>query len=281
MSQTLSVILPAHNEADYIQDCARALLASAPLPAGWHTEVIVVANGCSDATVELANGFRGSAAVLGWTWTVLDLEHGGKLGALQAGDAATSGSIRAYLDADVRIDPDLLPQIVVALSEDQPLYASGSPRVSRASSWITRAYARCWSTLPFVTTGVPGFGLFAVNAKGRARWQDWPDIISDDTFVRLSFAPTERIRVAAGYTWPMVEGFANLVKVRRRQNAGVDEIRREFPELMRNDDTPGVPLGGKLSRLICDPIGFAIYVTVSLAVKSPLFRDKSRWARGR
>ncbi|MBT3142625.1 glycosyl transferase [Phaeobacter gallaeciensis] len=281
MNQTLSVILPAHNEAEYIQDCARALLASAPLPAGWQTDVVIVANGCTDTTVALANGFRDAAEHLGWSWKVLDLKQGGKLGALQAGDATATGTIRAYLDADVQLDPDLLPQIVKALSADVPLYASGSPRVSRASSWITRAYARCWATLPFVTTGVPGFGLFAVNAKGRARWHDWPDIISDDTFVRLSFAPTERIRVAAGYTWPMVEGFANLVKVRRRQNAGVDEIKRKFPELMQNDDTPGVPLSGKFRRLICDPIGFGMYVTVSLAVKTPLFRDKSHWARGR
>jgi hypothetical protein len=30
-----------------------------------------------------------------------------------------------------------------------------------------------------------------------------------------------------------------------------------------------------------DPLGFAAYALVSLTVKTPLFRTKTRWARGR
>lgn len=73
-------------------------------------------------------------------------------------------------------------------------YASGTPRVSPAKSWVTRAYARFWQQLPFASSDAPDFGVFAVKAAGRARWGRFPDIISNDTYVRLLFAPRERGR---------------------------------------------------------------------------------------
>jgi glycosyltransferase involved in cell wall biosynthesis len=274
---SVSVILPAHNEAEWIGGCLDALLAS-DHP---QVQVIVVANGCTDDTADLARARIDAAAAKGWELSVIDTATGGKLSALNIGDAAATGAIRVYLDADVVISSALLGQIAGALDRPEPRYATGTPRVVRAQTAVTRAYARLWVTLPFVTRDAPGFGLFAVNEAGRKRWGDWPDIISDDTFARLQFAPAERLRLPAAYDWPMVEGFANLVRVRRRQNDGVAEFARRYPELLANDATPGVGAIGALRRLLCDPLGFATYAAVTLAVKTPLFKSRNRWVRGR
>lgn len=279
MTGLASVIIPAHNEADYIEVCLEALFASDQPAYAWSIEVIVVANGCSDDTVARAWAFASKAQERGWPLHVLDLPLGGKMGALNAGDKAAAGATRVYLDADVIVSPALMGQITEALDTTSPRYASGQPVVAPAKSWITRAYARFWQTLPFVQQGTPGFGIFAVNAAGRARWSSFPDIISDDTFVRLQFTPVERIRVDASYSWPMIEGFRNLVRVRRRQNAGVDEIAERFPKLMRNDDKTKVR--GMAGRFLKDPLGFAVYGAVSLAVKSRYAKSSERWARGR
>ena len=92
---------------------------------------------------------------------------------------------------------------------EAPRYASGRPNVTLSGQdTLTRHYTRFWETIPFMTQGVPGFGVFAMNRAGRARWGAWPDIISDDTFARLSFAPSERVSVPATYDWPMIEGFS-------------------------------------------------------------------------
>lgn len=278
MTRRLSVILPAHDEAEWIEACLAALFASDPLPEGWTGEVLVVANGCADDTAKRARAM--SDATSGWDLAVIERTEGGKPGALSQGDTAARGTIRAYLDADVRVDPPLMAQLVAALDCNVARYASGTPRLTRAHSAFTRAYGRFWVTLPFVTHGVPGFGLFAMNDSGRARWGAWPEIISDDTFARLSFAPDERIRVPAGYGWPPVEGLGNLVRVRRRQNRGVDEISRLYPDLAAHDDTPRIGMRGLLRRLLADPAGFAAYALVSLAVKTPLFGG-SGWTRGR
>jgi hypothetical protein len=124
----------------------------------------------------------------------------------------------------------------------------------------------------------PGYGLFAVNAAGRARWGTFPALISDDTFVRLQVQPSERVQVAARYDWPMIEGFAALTKVRRRQDAGVAEIAQLYPGLLAREAKARLGKGALLAMALRDPLGFATYAAVSLAVR---FGKSGGWVRGR
>ncbi|MDP2084173.1 MAG: glycosyltransferase [Gemmobacter sp.] len=274
----LSVIVPASNEEGWIGPCLDAVLASDP--PGIAAEVIVVANACRDDTVAQARARSGAAAAAGWGLTVLDLAEPGKLNALNAGDRAARGGLRAYLDADVGVSPALMRQIAQALAAAPgPAYASGTPVIPRAASHMTRAYARFWQRLPFARSPAPGFGLFAMNAAGRARWGDWPTIISDDTFARLHFAPQERIGLPATYTWPMVEGLARLVRVRARQDAGVAELVARWPHLLANEGKPRLGHAALARLALADPAGFAAYAAVSLAVR--LAPAGEGWVRGR
>lgn len=274
----LSVIIPASNEAGYIGPCLQALFASHPVPGG--AEAIVVANGCRDATAEVARACQAAAAGAGWRLAVLELAMGGKPGALNAGDgAAAAGGIRAYLDADVIVSPALMAALAEALAGPLPLYASGTPRIPRARSPVTRAYARFWQRLPFNRSPAPGYGLFATNPAGRARWGAFPPIISDDTFVRLQFTPQERVQLAPPYAWPMIEGFAALVRVRRRQNAGVAEIEALYPGLLAREAKAAFGAADLLALALRDPAGLAAYAAVSLAVRAR--PAAATWTRGR
>lgn len=275
MWRLLSVIIPASNEEGFIGPCLTALLASGPVVA----EVIVVANGCHDATADVARGFAGTAAMRGWGLQVLDLATGSKPGALNAGDAVARGDLRLYLDADIIVTPQVLPQIVAALGRAAPAYAGATPCIPRAKSAVTRAYARFWQTLPFARSTAPGFGLFAVNAAGRARWDAFPAIIADDTFVRLQFTPDERVQVPARYDWPMIDGFAALTAVRRRQDAGMAEIAARYPALLSREGKARLGTAGLLARGLRDPAGFATYAAVSLAVR--LRKGGAGFTRGR
>lgn len=272
----LSVIVPASNEADWIGGCLTALFASDAVPGG--AECIVVANGCRDATAARARAMTALAQTAGWALKVLDLAPGGKTLALNAGDRAARGDVRAYLDADVRVSPPLMAQIAHALASDVPRYATGTARIPAAQSRITRLYARFWQRLPFAAGPAPGFGLFAVNMAGRARWGAWPPVISDDGLARLHFAPAERVQVPGSYDWPMVEGWAALVRVRRRQDAGMTELARVYPDLMKNGSAR--PEAARLGHLAAgDPAGFAVYAAVALAVR--MRRAGPDFARGR
>ena len=273
----LSVIIAARNEAGYIGKCLNSLLEQ-DAEAG-EVEVIVVANACTDDTVGAALATRGGFEARGWHLHVIEEPKPGKIHALNTGDQAAKGQFLVYLDADVACDTDMFAALRQALSSDAPLYATGTLKVTDARSWVTRQYARFWQKLPFVQGGAVGAGLFAVNRLGRARWQAFPDIISDDTYIRLNFAPHERIEVLPRYHWPMVEGLGNLIKVRRRQDDGVAEIVRLYSELVINDDKRSLSKGDIFGLFLRDPVGFCVYGFVSATVRlSPKSRQ---WTRGR
>ncbi len=272
-----TIIIPAHNEETLIGTCLDALVASDPI--SGVVEVIVAANGCTDKTADVARGYADALRAKGWGLRVLDLPEGGKLAALNAADRSAQGTTRAYLDADVTVSPSLMAGIERVLRSDDAAYASGQVNVVAGEGAASRAYARLWAQVPFMTTDVPGCGLFAVNASGRARWGDWPDIIGDDAFARLKFTPDERHLVPAPYDWPIASGFNTLVKVRRRQNTGVAELSEKFPELLKNDGVPGLGAGGYARLALRDPIGFATYCAVAVMVK--IKGEDRTWSRSR
>ena len=247
--------------------------------AAGSVEIIVVANACTDRTADIARGYGPAAETRGWALRVIEVAQGGKLNALNLGDAAAQGRGRMYLDADITCDADLLGQIRTALSADAPRYATGTLAIAPARSWVTRCYASAWRRLPFVRGGAVGAGLFAVNPGGRQRWTEFPAIISDDTFVRLQFSPSERVEVPAHYHWPMVEGFGNLVRVRRRQDAGVIELRRRYPDLFANEAKTPLTIPALLGIALRVPMGFLVYLAVHIAVR--LRPAPGEWTRGR
>ena len=273
----LSVIIAARNEAGYIGKCLNSILKQDD-EAG-PVEVIVVANACTDNTAEVALAARPGVEARGWDLYVIEDPTPGKIHALNTGDRAAVGDVLVYLDADVVCDTDLFGALRNVLAIDEPLYATGTLQVTAARSWITRQYARFWQRLPFVQGGAVGAGLFAVNRVGRSRWQEFPEIISDDTYVRLHFTPQERIEVSPKYHWPMVEGRSALIKVRRRQDDGVAEIARLYPELVGNDDKDRLSKTGVIGLFLKDPVGFVVYGCVSAAVR--LSPTSKQWTRGR
>ncbi|SMY06889.1 glycosyltransferase family 2 protein [Flavimaricola marinus] len=278
VAEMLSVIIPASNEEALIGGCLAALAASEE--PGLPVEVIVVANGCVDDTFAVAEAARSAIETRGWRFEVIDRAEGGKLEALNAGDLiATPGGMRAYLDADVTVSQGLLAEVAQALASDSPAYASGQVRIVGGPGFASRAYARLWAQVPFMKNSVPGCGFFAVNSAGRARWEEFPHVISDDIFVRLQFAPEERHQVSAGYDWPIADGFARLVTVRRRQDAGVAEISRLYPDLQAHEDKGRMGMAGAIRLALRDPVGFAVYVSVAIRVR--MARQGADWSRSR
>lgn len=247
--------------------CLRAVLAQTGLGAG-DLEVIVAVNGTKDDTVAKAESLAGEFASKGWAFQVLDIPEPGKLNALNVACAAAATQCQAFLDADVVMDPTLLAEVLAALEGEAPRYATGALRVAPAKSWVSRRYGALWVKLPFMAPGqAAGAGFFAVNAAGRARWDMFPDIIADDLYVRYLFSAEERIEVPSAFTWPLVEGFSALVRVRRRQDAGTEELWRLYPELQANEAKGGMGAADHIRLAVTQPIDYAVYVTIKLAVR--------------
>lgn len=272
----LSVIIPASNEAGHIGKCLRSLLDQ---DHQGEVQVVVVANGCRDDTAARAAAFKGEFAARGWLLTVLERAEGGKTAAMNLGDDHALHANRMYLDADILMDRNMLSALVKTINVAEPRFAGGRLVISPASSRVSRVYGRFWSSLPFMTRNVTGGGLYAVNAAGRARWGRYPQVIADDTYARLQFSEDERHRVNSSYRTNLAEGFPLLVRVRRRQDRGVEEIARLYPELLKRQGHVRPDRRELFGLALRDPVGFAVYAGVALAVRAK--RGDEGWTRDR
>jgi glycosyltransferase involved in cell wall biosynthesis len=128
--RTLSVVLPAYNEALRIGPALDELFGylrrrgthgrdGAPgadeLPE--HVEILVVDDGSDDGTAVLvaARPEAGTSPVEGVTLRVMTVPHGGKGAAVRAGMLAAAADVIVFADADMATPPDQLPYIVAAL----------------------------------------------------------------------------------------------------------------------------------------------------------------------
>jgi len=245
-------------------------------------EIIVVLNGCQDDSAEVAARHAMVARRVGCGFRVLDLPRPSKSAALNAGDAFACGDMRVYVDADVICSPDLLENLRSALDTPTPRYATGTITVASARSWVTTAYGHFWKTL--MLREVNGIGLYAVNAAGRRRWAAFPAMFSDDKFVRLCFAPEERVRVVSRYVWPLPEGWRRLVSVRIRWTEGNLELKRRFPWMVRRQTRARRPWV-YLDAALRDPAGFvvftSVYVSCWLLARPDISTEGTVWRRAR
>lgn len=179
---TLTVVVPAHNEERLIGVALRAL-RRAPADA---VEIIVVANGCRDATADRARDVSGVR--------VVEVAQSSKILALNAGNALATAATVAFVDADVTVDGGDLLALARRLESDPDRHvASPRMRVLPSASFWVRQYYRVWALTDYRSAGHIGSGVYLLDASGRARLGEFPDVVADDTFVQRLFAPAERL----------------------------------------------------------------------------------------
>jgi glycosyltransferase involved in cell wall biosynthesis len=221
-SGVTSVVIPAHNEQAVLGRCLRRLLADA---APGEFEVVVAANGCTDGTARVARAVPGVA--------VVEVAVASKSAALNAGDEVAVGFPRIYLDADIELttaDARALAAAVATAGEPtrpggpgrsgrtagataaratgtagDPTGTAGDPVLAAAPRRVldtagrpllVRAYYAVNGRLPAFRHALFGRGVIALSRPGRARFESFPEIVSDDLFLDSLFAPDEKREVA-------------------------------------------------------------------------------------
>lgn len=104
MSKKLSIIIPVHNEEQTLRSVLQSCLQLQPF------EIIVVANGCTDKSVEIAKGYKACKVLL--FEKPLGHNVGRAMGAKEA-----KGDILLFLDADFAIASASLKQFLRPLIE--------------------------------------------------------------------------------------------------------------------------------------------------------------------
>lgn len=177
-----SIVIPAHNEGARL-GANLTLLTEGMTPGEF--EIIVVANGCTDNTVDIAKSIPGVF--------VIELDEAGKAGALRAGDEAAQRLSRIYLDADVPLSASEARSLAAAVAQPGVFAATGQRRVvTRGTAIPVRAYYAISRRLPVFRDGLFGRGVIALSPAGRARFGEFPSMIADDLYLDSLFESHEK-----------------------------------------------------------------------------------------
>jgi glycosyltransferase involved in cell wall biosynthesis len=139
----LSVVLPAHNEAENIGAVVRDFLR-ATRSLGRPVEVIVIDDGSTDGTADAAN--VGSE----WVRVVRRDRNGGYGAALTTGFSRARGDWVFFTDGDGQFGASQLPGFLRRALDGSADMVVGY-RHPRADRWSRRALGRTWSTLVRLT----------------------------------------------------------------------------------------------------------------------------------
>jgi glycosyltransferase involved in cell wall biosynthesis len=264
-----AVIIPAHDEAGVI---ARTLRSLAPLTALPGIEVVVVCNGCHDATAEIARGFAGVR--------VEETTRGSKIVALNLGDEVATAWPRLYLDADIDILPETVLAVFGALDEDgvlaaRPYYVYDT---SGASSPV-RSYYRARSRTPAPPSRLWGAGGYAVTEQGHRRFAEFANVTADDSWFDGQFADDEKRVVAAPPMRVRTPRDAQaLLAILARQRRGYVELGIRSSANIRSK---GLLASVKGPRTALDAGWYAFFSVVSRRRAERVLRQQNerRWER--
>ena len=159
MAPALTVVLPAHNEADMLEEAVRDV-ATGLRGRARSFEIVVVENGSADATAAIANRLAGEYPEV----RALSLAEADYGRALRAGLLAASGEVVVNFDVDF-CDLGFLDRAVPLVEADGgPAVVVGSKRT--AGSADTRGWQRRLVTGVFSSLLRYGFGLTVSDTHG-------------------------------------------------------------------------------------------------------------------
>lgn len=268
-----AILIPAHDEAEVIGRTLWYLSRALPFDL---FRVIVIANGCSDATAARARAALPMAEVI-------ETDRPGKCRALNLGyQAAGPGVPVVCMDADLDVTAEAVTALVAAVMAPGRFAACGQMDVTTTEAApAVRLFYKGWRTNPYFARGKFG-GLFALSPEGAARVFPLPEITADDEFVRRSFAQHETTFVpACRFVARAPATLSSLVRVRRRSLRGAREVARMGKSSPERGSA--VRMLGRAMTAPSDalPIGFFFLVTawvrLRLAVERPAAAP--RWER--
>ena len=135
-----SVVIPAHNEEQYIGKCLAAVRQAADAVRPCRTEIIVVANRCTDRTAEIAAAY-GAAVLQNDDRCISSIRN--------TGVRAAEGQIVVTVDADTQMPAGTLREIRKMLRTGRYIGGGANPVFDRMSLGIlcSTMYV-AWNLLP-------------------------------------------------------------------------------------------------------------------------------------
>jgi hypothetical protein len=187
----------------------------------------------------------------------------------------------------VVISTESVRRVAAVLRQGEVQAASAQLKVNLENrGWLIRAYYQIWTRLPYCREEMVGSGVYALSEEGRAAFGDFPELLAEDDFIRMSF-PRERRRQVedASFEIEAPTDFRALLKIRSRWARSNDQLAAQFPELPRGErrDYRG-PLGELLKTPALWPAagvyGFVVLATRVIGkLQNRFASNPKKWSR--
>lgn len=241
----VSIIVPAYNEEEVIGRAIESLLAM-DYPA---FEVVVIDDGSSDATPEIAGRWEGEGGEV--EVRVLTKRNGGKATALNAGIAQARYPFVLCMDADSWMEPGTLRAAMPHFADPNVGAVAGNVKVENRDGLLTRLQALEYIeglNMPRRAQGfigavniVPGpVGIFRREALEEVGGYDTDTFAEDaDLTLKLVTSGWKVLYEDQAVTWTAApEGFLDLIQQRYRWTRGLlqavgkrkEVLLRPFPD---------------------------------------------------
>ncbi len=142
-----SVLVPAHNEEGYIENCLQSIKSAADNVMD-EVEIIVALNRCTDQTADIAAGFQ----------AVIVNEDRKNLARIRnAAARAATGDVIVTIDADSQMSRNMFVEIAAKLSAGKTI---GGGVMIRPERWSLGIFMSLLTVLPFLLIHRVSGGLF-------------------------------------------------------------------------------------------------------------------------
>ena len=230
----ISVIVCAHNEAQFVGPCLHSLLAQTRVP----DEILVVNNASTDETGAVAQQIPNVR--------VVDEPRKGLVVARETGRRASAGDLLVYLDADCRAPLRWLELIERHFMRDPALIALSAPYRFYDWDWWGRLLIRAYDFTLAPVRGRKNSHIIALDVKQYVSADQRADDILREIRRQgaLSIAchphhrTTRRIEISTCYLWDHRDELSDLVDVWEAANR--DDLfsvtsLRHFPYVANSD----------------------------------------------
>lgn len=129
-SKTISIIIPAKNEAQYLGQCLNSL--SALIFPAERYEIILADNGSTDQTAQIAQSYGARVVPLPEKTTISAVRNGGA--------SRASGDILVFLDADCTVAKDWLLSAELYFDRDDISCFGSSPIIPDNATWVEKTW---------------------------------------------------------------------------------------------------------------------------------------------
>jgi glycosyltransferase involved in cell wall biosynthesis len=264
-----TVIIPAHNEAAVIAQCLDSIVGQ-----DFVESIIVACNACADNTADIVKNYEKVRC--------LEIVKASKTNAINEAEKYITSYPVFYIDADTYLEPGAIQDIIRVMAKNSLLLAAPTPIVNiSSSSWLVRGFYRVWLNLPYIKEGVVATCSYVITREGRERFSCFPEVISDDGFVRGHFEVFEMANISSSYIHINApKDICSLIKIKTRARLGnIQLLSLGISPVSHAGKYKAVPFH---KWLTFSPIDLLFYILIQFIIRFRAARqfkhvDKYKW----